>query len=65
MGFVSIGAGLDFLAGSQTRAPAWVRAIAMEWLWRMLANPRRLALRYLRCALILPGLARDALRQGR
>lgn len=55
MGFASIGAGLDFLAGTQTRAPRWVRAMAMEWLWRMLSSPRRLALRYLRCAIILPG----------
>lgn len=62
-GFVSIGAGLDFIAGHQTRAPLWVRRIAMEWLWRMLTNPRRLARRYLECILILPGLARDALRQ--
>ena len=57
VGFVSIGAGLDFLAGSQVRAPAWVRRIAMEWLWRMLSNPRRLAGRYTRSALILPGHA--------
>ncbi|NHX27822.1 WecB/TagA/CpsF family glycosyltransferase, partial [Escherichia coli] len=42
-GFVSIGAGLDFIAGSQTRAPKWVRAIAMEWFWRMASNPKRLA----------------------
>lgn len=63
MGFVSIGAGLDFIAGRQTRAPDWVRAIAMEWLWRMLTNPRRLAKRYLDCALILPDEARKALRQ--
>jgi N-acetylglucosaminyldiphosphoundecaprenol N-acetyl-beta-D-mannosaminyltransferase len=62
-GFVSVGAGLDFLAGSQRRAPGWVRAIAMEWFWRMLSDPRRLFMRYLRCALILPGLTRDALRQ--
>jgi len=55
MGFASIGAGLDFLAGTQTRAPRWVRAVAMEWLWRMLSSPRRLFLRYWRCALILPG----------
>jgi N-acetylglucosaminyldiphosphoundecaprenol N-acetyl-beta-D-mannosaminyltransferase len=60
MGFVSIGAGLDFIAGSQTRAPLWVRRIAMEWLWRMALNPRRLARRYLDCALILPGLTRGA-----
>lgn len=62
MGFASIGAGLDFLAGRQTRAPEWVQAIAMEWLWRMLGNPRRLARRYLDCAMILPDEARRALR---
>ncbi len=61
LGFVSIGAGLDFIAGHQTRAPVWVRRIAMEWLWRMLTNPRRLARRYLDCALILPALTRSAL----
>jgi N-acetylglucosaminyldiphosphoundecaprenol N-acetyl-beta-D-mannosaminyltransferase len=62
VGFASIGAGLDFIAGSQTRAPAWVRAIAMEWLWRMLSNPRRLARRYAECALILPDQAVAAFR---
>jgi len=55
IGFASIGAGLDFLSGTQRRAPAWVRRIAMEWVWRMLSNPRRLALRYGHAALILPG----------
>ena len=37
-GFVSIGAGLDFIAGSQTRAPLWVRRLALEWVWRMLVT---------------------------
>lgn len=55
VGFASIGAGLDFLSGSQIRAPKWVRAIQMEWLWRMLENPSRLFLRYMRCFAILPG----------
>lgn len=63
LGFASIGAGLDFLAGRQQRAPEWVRAIAMEWLWRMMSNPKRLAKRYLDCALILPGQAIRAWRQ--
>jgi N-acetylglucosaminyldiphosphoundecaprenol N-acetyl-beta-D-mannosaminyltransferase len=63
VGFASIGAGLDFIAGTQTRAPVWVRAVAMEWLWRMMTNPRRLARRYAECALILPGQAIAALRQ--
>jgi exopolysaccharide biosynthesis WecB/TagA/CpsF family protein len=67
LGFLSIGAGLDFIAGHQTRAPAWVRRIAMEWLWRMLSNPRRLARRYLDCARVLPSLSGQALslRSGR
>lgn len=64
VGLVSIGAGLDFIAGSQKRAPLWVRRIAMEWLWRMLSNPKRLARRYLDCLMILPGLALAARRQG-
>lgn len=57
MGFASIGAGLDFIAGQQNRAPEWVRAFAMEWLWRMASNPKRLAYRYFQCAMILPQLA--------
>lgn len=55
LGLASIGAGLDFFAGAQNRAPVWVRQFAMEWLWRMLANPRRLGLRYLKCLAVLPG----------
>lgn len=54
VGFASIGAGLDFLAGSQTRAPVWVQKLAMEWLWRALKSPRRLIPRYLACIAILP-----------
>ncbi len=62
VGFASIGAGLDFLSGTQVRAPLWVRKIAMEWLWRMLSNPRRLFKRYALCALVLPGLGWRAFR---
>ena len=61
MGFLSIGAGLDFLAGTQVRAPAWVRALAAEWLWRLGGDPRRLAGRYAACAAVLPGLAGSAM----
>jgi exopolysaccharide biosynthesis WecB/TagA/CpsF family protein len=60
-GFVSVGAGLDFVAGTQHRAPVWVRRLRMEWLWRMLGNPRRLAMRYLQCFAILPGMTLGAL----
>lgn len=61
VGFLSVGAGLDFLSGAQVRAPRWVRALAAEWLWRMVGNPRRLARRYGACLLILPGLIGAAL----
>ncbi len=62
VGFASVGAGLDFLAGTQTRAPQFVRAIAMEWLWRALSSPRRMIPRYAACAAILPAQIIAALR---
>lgn len=64
-GFVSVGAGLDFIAGHQRRAPRWVQRLAMEWLWRMASNPRRLAGRYAACALTLPGLMVRSYAAGR
>ncbi len=63
VGFVSIGAGLDFLSGHQVRAPRFMRMMAMEWLWRALQSPGRMIPRYLRCFAILPGLVRQAIRQ--
>ena len=50
------------LAGHQARAPAWVRHLALEWLWRALSSPRRLIPRYAACAAILPGQVIHALR---
>ncbi len=63
VGFASVGAGLDFLSGHQLRAPQWVQALALEWLWRALSAPRRLIPRYAACAAIFPGQALAALRQ--
>lgn len=65
VGFLSIGAGLDFISGAQVRAPMWVRKIAAEWIWRMLSNPKRLARRYGACLVIFPGLAIKALKARR
>jgi exopolysaccharide biosynthesis WecB/TagA/CpsF family protein len=61
VGFLSIGAGIDFISGFQKRAPAWVRAARAEWLWRVASNPGRLAGRYGNCLLALPGLILKAL----
>jgi N-acetylglucosaminyldiphosphoundecaprenol N-acetyl-beta-D-mannosaminyltransferase len=42
-----IGASIDFLTGKQRRAPLWMQKAGLEWLHRLLSNPRRLASRYL------------------
>lgn len=41
-----IGATIDFLAGEKPRAPIWMRKSGLEWLHRMLSEPKRLAKRY-------------------
>jgi N-acetylglucosaminyldiphosphoundecaprenol N-acetyl-beta-D-mannosaminyltransferase len=41
----SIGAVFDFYAGNKKRAPDWVRSLGLEWLPRLLREPRRLAKR--------------------
>lgn len=56
VGFVCIGASLDFLAGEQIRAPRAFQRAGLEWLWRLGSNPRRLAARYAQCALLLAEL---------
>lgn len=57
VGFVSVGAALDFIAGAQIRAPERLRDSGLEWLWRLSTNPRRLAMRYTQCAILLADLA--------
>jgi exopolysaccharide biosynthesis WecB/TagA/CpsF family protein len=44
---LAFGASADFLAGTARRAPAWVRRFGIEWLYRLVREPRRLARRYL------------------
>ena len=42
-----IGASLEFVAGAVPRAPDLMQRLGIEWLHRMLSDPRRLARRYL------------------
>lgn len=42
-----IGASIDFLTGKQRRAPRWMQHAGIEWSYRLLSEPRRLASRYL------------------
>jgi N-acetylglucosaminyldiphosphoundecaprenol N-acetyl-beta-D-mannosaminyltransferase len=41
-----VGATIDFLAGTVKRAPVWMQKTGLEWIFRMLQEPRRLAKRY-------------------
>jgi len=44
---VGVGAAFDFHSGLKAQAPAWMQAVGLEWLFRLLHEPRRLARRYL------------------
>lgn len=44
--FMGVGALFVFLAGNKPRAPEWVRQYRLEWLFRMLLEPKRLVKRY-------------------
>ena len=42
-----VGAGFDYHAGKLKRAPKWMQKMSLEWLVRLLQDPRRLWKRYL------------------
>ena len=42
-----VGAAMEFALGHKRRAPAWMQRSGLEWLWRLVSEPRRLARRYL------------------
>ena len=44
---MNVGAAVDMVTGRQPRAPTWVQRLGMEWLYRLVRQPRRLARRYL------------------
>ena len=44
---LGIGASLDFIAGTVRRAPGWMSRMGLEWVYRLLQEPRRMASRYL------------------
>jgi N-acetylglucosaminyldiphosphoundecaprenol N-acetyl-beta-D-mannosaminyltransferase len=44
---IGVGAAFDFHSGAVRQAPRWVQLAGLEWLFRLLAEPRRLWRRYL------------------
>lgn len=43
---LGVGAAFDYYAGSLPEAPRWMQGLALEWLYRLLAEPKRLWKRY-------------------
>ena len=43
---IGVGAAFPMMAGVERRAPRWMQRVCLEWLFRMLCNPRRLFKRY-------------------
>ncbi|HEY3816658.1 MAG TPA: WecB/TagA/CpsF family glycosyltransferase [Polyangiaceae bacterium] len=44
---LGVGAAVDFIAGTAKRAPRWMSASGLEWLFRLAKEPRRMWRRYL------------------
>lgn len=43
---LGVGAAFDFLAGTVKQAPGWMQRFGLEWLYRLIQEPRRLWRRY-------------------
>jgi N-acetylglucosaminyldiphosphoundecaprenol N-acetyl-beta-D-mannosaminyltransferase len=57
---IGVGAAFDFLSGSKKQAPLWMQRSGLEWLFRLLTEPRRLWRRY---ATIVPAFIFLSMRQ--
>ena len=43
---IGVGAGFDYYAGNIKRAPQWMQKCNLEWLYRLMQDPKRLFKRY-------------------
>ena len=53
---VGVGGAFDMWGGALRRAPEWMHALGLEWLWRLVLEPARLP-RIARATLVFPVLA--------
>ena len=58
---IGVGGVFDYLAGEAPRAPAWMRRIGLEWLYRVIRQPRR----WRRILVAVPLFLCAVLREGR
>ncbi len=62
---IGVGGCFDFITARRRRAPRWLQACGLEWLFRLLQEPRRLFARYVRDAGWLIVLTMRTLRSRR
>lgn len=60
---IGIGDSLELVAGRAKRAPRFIRDFGLEWAWRLVRNPRRLARRYLLGNALFCSLLRNSFRR--
>ena len=60
----SVGAAIEYFAGTKARPPALIGRLGLEWLYRLLSEPRRLWYRYMvEPIFLMPAMAEDVLRR--
>lgn len=50
---IGIGGSFEYLTGKVRRAPKWMRKLGLEWLWRLILQPRRIG-RIFRAVIVFP-----------
>lgn len=50
---MGVGGTFDFLAGTRKRAPGWMQRAGLEWLWRLIREPKRIG-RIWRAVVVFP-----------
>lgn len=61
--FLGVGMSIGFAAGTHKRAPVWMQKSGLEWIHRLVSEPRRLLKRYTSDFYIFVIIAREWLRQ--
>lgn len=63
--YIGVGGALDMIAGTKRRAPAFVRRVGLEWVWRLVIEPRRFR-RIFNASIVFPAVVVwDTLRRHR
>lgn len=50
---VGVGGTLDFISGTMMRAPRFLQRLGLEWLWRLILEPKRIP-RIIRAVIVFP-----------